>query len=76
MTIELTIHKCFSMYFLYIFTFYYLFIYKFTKITFFLIYLPFIITRDPLVAQLVKHLPAMEETLVRYLGQEDVLEKR
>ena len=29
-----------------------------------------------LVAQLVKNLPAMEETLVRFLGWEDPLEKR
>ena len=29
-----------------------------------------------LVAQLVKNLPAMQETLVRFLGQEDTLEKR
>ena len=27
-----------------------------------------------LVAQLVKNLPAMQETLVRFLGQEDLLE--
>ena len=29
----------------------------------------------PLVAQLVKKLPAMQETLVLFLGQEDALEK-
>ena len=28
-----------------------------------------------LVAQLVKNLPAVQETLVRFLGQEDPLEK-
>ena len=28
-----------------------------------------------LVAQMVKRLPAMEETLVRFLAQEDLLEK-
>ena len=28
-----------------------------------------------LIAQLVRNLPAMEETLVRFLGQEDPLEK-
>ena len=28
-----------------------------------------------LVAQLVKNLPAMQETLVRFLGQENPLEK-
>ena len=28
-----------------------------------------------LVAQLVKNLPAMQETLVRFLGREDPLEK-
>ena len=27
------------------------------------------------IAQLVKNLPAMQETLVRFLGQEDPLEK-
>ena len=29
-----------------------------------------------LVAQLVKNLPAVQETLVQFLGQEDSLEKR
>ena len=29
-----------------------------------------------LIAQLVKNMPAMQETLVRFLGQEDPLEKR
>ena len=29
----------------------------------------------PLVVQLVKNLPAMQETLVLFLGQEDALEK-
>ena len=29
----------------------------------------------PLVAQMVKHLPAIQETQVRSLGQEDPLEK-
>ena len=29
----------------------------------------------PLVAQTVKHMPAMQETWVRSLGQEDPLEK-
>ena len=31
--------------------------------------------KDSLVAQLVKNLPAMQETLVRFLGWEDPLEK-
>ena len=31
--------------------------------------------RSSLVAQLVKNPPAMQETLVRFLGQEDPLEK-
>ena len=31
--------------------------------------------RDPLVAQMEKHLPAMWETQVRSLGREDPLEK-
>ena len=30
---------------------------------------------DSLVAQVVKNLPAMQETLVKFLGQEDPLEK-
>ena len=28
-----------------------------------------------LIAQLVKNLPAMQETLIRFLGREDLLEK-
>ena len=32
-------------------------------------------TQSSLVAQLVKNLPAMQETLVQPLGQEDPLEK-
>ena len=28
-----------------------------------------------LIAQLVKNLPAMQETLVRFLGEEDLLQK-
>ena len=32
--------------------------------------------RAPLIAQLVKNLPAMQETQVRFLGQEDPLEKK
>ena len=31
--------------------------------------------RDSLIAQLVKNLPAMQETRVWFLGQEDPLEK-
>ena len=31
--------------------------------------------RSSLVAQLVKNLPAMQQTLVRFLGWEDLLEK-
>ena len=31
--------------------------------------------RDSLIAQLVKNPPAMQETLVQFLGQEDSLEK-
>ena len=30
---------------------------------------------SPLVAQLVKNLPAMQETLIQFLGWEDALEK-
>ena len=33
-----------------------------------------IICRASLTAQLVKNLPAMQETLVQFLGQEDPLE--
>ena len=29
-----------------------------------------------LIAQLVEYLPAMQETLVQFMGQEDPLEKR
>ena len=32
-------------------------------------------TKASLVAQLIKNLLAMQETLVRFLGQEDLLEK-
>ena len=32
-------------------------------------------SRDELVAQMVKHLPVMQETWVLSLGQEDLLEK-
>ena len=35
----------------------------------------FTLTRAALVAQLVKNLPAMQETPVRFLGQEDPLQK-
>ena len=34
-----------------------------------------LITNCPLVAQLVKNLPAIQETLVQFLGREDPLEK-
>ena len=34
------------------------------------------LTRASLVAQMVKNLPAMQETQVQYLGREDPLEKR
>ena len=34
-----------------------------------------ILIGDSLIAQLVKNLPAMQETWVRFLGQEDALEK-
>ena len=39
------------------------------------LYFPLLFTRASLVAQLVKNLPAMHETLVRFLGWEDPLEK-
>ena len=40
-------------------------------------YINYIFTQNgaSLVAQRVKHLPAMQETWVRSLGQEDALEK-
>ena len=38
-------------------------------------YLQSIVTWVSLVAQLLKNLPAMNETLVQFLGQEDLLEK-
>ena len=34
-----------------------------------------LLPHDSLIAQLVKNLPAMQETLVRFLGREDPLEK-
>jgi len=34
-----------------------------------------LLCRVPLLAQLVKNPPAIQETLVRFLGQEDPLEK-
>ena len=34
------------------------------------------ILNSSLIAQVVKNLPAMQETLVQFLGQEDPLEKR
>ena len=40
-----------------------------------LIYLFLSQLRDSLVSQMVKHLPAMQKTRVRSLGQEDPLEK-
>ena len=33
------------------------------------------IVRASLIAQLVRNLPAMQETLVQFLGQEDPMEK-
>ena len=39
------------------------------------LYFPLLFTRASLVAQLVKNLPSMHETLVRFLGWEDPLEK-
>ena len=38
-------------------------------------YRKFLLARPTLIAQLVKNLPAMQETLVQFLGQEDPLEK-
>ena len=39
---------------------------------FFIVFLP---RRGSLIAQLVKNPPAMQETLVQFLGHEDLLEK-
>ena len=47
---------------------------KQTDNIFFKIY-PYAAYRASLIAQSVKNLPAMQETLVRFLGQEDPLEK-
>ena len=41
-----------------------------------LIYISLLLTEASLIAQLVKNLPAMQETWVQYLGWEDPLEKR
>ena len=35
----------------------------------------YVYTKSSLIAQLVKNPPAMQETLVRFLGQKDLLEK-
>ena len=40
-----------------------------------LVYSSLIIIAASLAAQLVKNLPAMQESLVRFLGQKDMLEK-
>ena len=37
--------------------------------------IPFFLFRASLIAQLVKNPPAMQETLVRFLGREDPLEQ-
>ena len=37
--------------------------------------MPYILKRAPLVAQMIKNLPAMQETLVGSLSQENPLEK-
>ena len=39
-------------------------------------YMQIILEGDSLVAQMVKHLPEMQETRVRFLGWEDLLEKK
>ena len=41
----------------------------------YLIKVIYIVMRASLIAQLVKNLPAMQETPVQFLGQEDPLEK-
>ena len=45
------------------------------SILFKIIYKLYIKHRASLIAQLVKNLPAIQETLVQFLGQEDPLEK-
>ena len=39
-------------------------------------YMQIILEGDSLVAQMVKHLPEMQETWLRFLGWEDLLEKK
>ena len=46
-----------------------------TSLSFLHMYLPYVLLRASLVAQLVKNLPAMQKTPVWFLGQEDLLEK-
>ena len=41
----------------------------------FLVYVYTVFQPSSLVAQMVKHLPTMQETQVQSLGQEDLLEK-
>ena len=48
---------------------------KYLLFFFIKILLTYNITLVSLVAQLVKNLPAMQETLVQFLGQEDLLGK-
>ena len=48
---------------------------KFLLFFYIKILLTYNITFISLVAQLVKNLPAMQETPVRFLGQKDLLEK-
>ena len=49
---------------------------KYFFLLFFFFYTRIWIERASLITQLVKNLPAMQETPVRFLGLEDVLEKR
>ena len=42
---------------------------------FFFFFFPYAAYRASLIAQSVKNLPAMQETLIQFLGQEDPLEK-
>ena len=45
------------------------------SITEYLLYFGYSMIKASLGAQLVKNPPAMQETLVQFLGQEDLLEK-
>ena len=59
-----TVPKCFRITFLFLFI-----------IKLFILYWCIVNLGDSLIGQLAKNLPAMQEILVQFLGQEDLLEK-